>query len=86
MLDSEALQSAFAKLNGKRGGVEADYTREEIAALSSWMALELAFEGKLTREEKRERNRAAWLAGDRSRWGGERRRRDPRRGWRNFSR
>ena len=85
MLNSEALQSAFAKLSGKRGGGASDpYTREEIAALSAWMSLELALEGKLTREEKRERNRAAWLGGDRSRWGGVRRHRDKRRGWRNF--
>ena len=85
MLNSEALQSAFAKLSSKRGGGVANlYTREEIAALSAWMALELAFEGKLTREDKRGRNRAAWLAGDRTRWGGVRRHRDKRRGWRNF--
>jgi hypothetical protein len=86
MLDEASLRSAFAKLkrNQSRSGDGEPYSSAEIAALSVWMALELAQEGKLTREEKRERNRAAWLAGDRSRWGGERRKRDKRRGWRNF--
>jgi hypothetical protein len=39
--------------------------------------------GKLSRADKSARNKAAWSTGDRRKWGGERRQRDPRRGWRN---
>lgn len=86
MLSSEALSSALAKVAASQGSeASATYTPEEIAALSAWMMMDLASNQKLTREEKRDRNRAAWSQGDRSRWGGERRRRDKRRGWRNFS-
>jgi hypothetical protein len=48
------------------------------------MRLEVIAEAKLTRAERSERNKARWSSGDRRQWGGEVRRRDKRRGWRNF--
>jgi hypothetical protein len=37
-----------------------------------------------TRRDRSAMNKAAWSAGDRTPWGGKVKRRDPRRGWRNF--
>jgi hypothetical protein len=50
------------------------------------MTLQILAEGNQTRAERSERNQAPWCAGDRRQWGGEVRKRDKRRGWRNFNR
>ena len=87
MLDPAPLVTALEKVQRRRHQLPADrddYTTDEVAALSAWMNLQLEFMGKETRAERRDRNRAAWHGGDRRRWGGDRRRRDSRRGWRNF--
>lgn len=86
-LDSAVLIAALEKVQRRRyqlPGDREDYTADEVTALSAWMNLQLQFMGKETRAERRDRNRAAWHSGDRRQWGGDRRRRDPRRGWRNF--
>ena len=88
MLDPVVLNAALEKVQRRRGQLPTErenYTAEEVAALSAWMNLQLQFMGKETRAQRRDRNRAAWNSGDRRRWGGERRKRDPRRGWRNFA-
>lgn len=80
----EFLESALGKVSKR---VPADqFTLAEVEALKLWMGLNLAFKGKETRAERSQRNKRHWQSGDRSAWGGERRKRDPRRGWRNFSR
>ena len=87
MLDPAILTAALKKVQRRRHqltGEREEYTVDEVAALSAWMNMQLQFIGKETRAERRDRNRAAWNSGDRRQWGGERRRRDPRRGWRNF--
>ena len=87
MLDPAILSAALKKVQRRRHQMPNEregYTADEVAALSAWMNLQLQFMGKETRTERRDRNRAAWNSGDRRQWGGERRRRDPRRGWRNF--
>jgi hypothetical protein len=87
-LDLETLKAALAKV--KRRKLQADndrepFTQSEIDALSAWMNLQILAEGSQTRAECSERNKAAWSAGDRRKWAGELRKRDKRRGWRNFS-
>jgi hypothetical protein len=83
----ETLQAALAKVQRRRLLPPAErepYTQAEIDALSAWMALQIAEKGKETRAERSERNKASWQGGDRRRWGGDLRKRDKRRGWRNF--
>ena len=88
MLDPAILTTALTKVQRRRHQLpneREEFTVDEVAALSAWMNMQLQFIGKETRAERRDRNRAAWNSGDRRQWGGERRRRrDPRRGWRNF--
>jgi DNA-binding protein H-NS len=87
MLDLPTLQGALVKVQQRRiQPVEAreQFTQAEIDALEAWMRLEVIAEAKLTRAERSERNKARWSSGDRRQWGGEVRRRDKRRGWRNF--
>lgn len=85
--DLAVLHDALAKVQRNRTSAEREqYTRAEIDALQHWVALQLAAHVKETRAERSERRKAAWRSGDRREWGGERRIRDKRRGWRNFSR
>jgi hypothetical protein len=86
-LDVDVLRAALAKV--KRRKLQDDkesFTQAELDALSAWMNLQILMEGKQTRAERSERNKANWCAGDRRKWGGEVRKRDKRRGWRNFGR
>lgn len=85
--DLDVLQAALAKV--QRRQLQADNDREpfeqsEIDALAAWMQLQILTRGKETRAERSDRNKAAWQTGDRRYWGGDRRKRDKRRGWRNF--
>jgi hypothetical protein len=45
----------------------------------------LAAGAKETRDDRSARKKAAWARGDRRQWGGDLRKRDARRGWRNFA-
>lgn len=88
-LDLDMLKVALAKVKRRKSQPANDqepFTQVEIDALSAWMNLQILAEGKMTREERSDRNKAAWNAGDRRRWGGDLRERDKRRGWRNFAR
>jgi hypothetical protein len=86
LVDLPTLQGALTKVQRRRlADNDAEpFTQAELHALSVWMQLQIFVEGKLTRAERSERNKAQWNAGDRSKWGGEVRKRDKRRGWRNF--
>lgn len=85
-LDLPTLHGALEKVQRRRFQPANDrepFTAAELDALSVWMQLQILTRGKETREERSERNRAAWQGGDRRLWGGELRKRDRRRGWRN---
>lgn len=82
MFQGDALEAALSKVAA--GLPASDFSVPEVEALQVWLAITL--QRKETRAERSERNKARWASGDRSVWGGERRRRDPRRGWRNHSR
>lgn len=88
-LDLPTLQCALEKVERRRlqaAGAKEEYTQAEIDALSCWMNLQLdAARAKETRADRSERRKAAWAAGDRREFGGEVRKRDKRRGWRNFN-
>lgn len=77
----ELRRSVSRLLKVVRDGTEAEAPPADLLeAMAAMLGL------KLTRAEKRERNKAAWGQGDRRKWGGEKRSRDPRRGWRNHRR
>lgn len=85
-LGVDTLRAALAKVERRRFANDQEaFTQAEIDALSAWMCLQTLMEGTQTRAERSERNKAAWESGDRRKWGGERRQRDKRRGWRNFT-
>lgn len=86
-LDVPTLKDALAKVERRRLTPANDrepFTQAEIDALSAWMQLQILTRGKETRAERSDRNKAAWQSGDRRHWGGAARKRDKRRGWRNF--
>lgn len=88
-LDMPTLEGALAKVRRRKlqpADAKEEFTQAEIDALSAWMNLQILAEGKMARAERSERNKAAWQSGDRRQWGGVLRRRDKRRGWRNFGR
>ena len=83
----ELLQDALAKVQRRRlQPIDAreEFTQAEIDALSAWMLLDALAEAKMTRADRSERNKASWRTGDRRKWGGAVRKRDKRRGWRNW--
>ena len=85
-LDIAVLGVALAKVQRRKLQDDKEpFTQAELDALSAWMNLQILAEGNQTRAERSERNKATWCAGDRRKWGGEVRKRDKRRGWRNFN-
>lgn len=87
--DLDVLQAALAKVKRRKllpANDREPFTQAEIDALSAWMNLQILAEGTMSRAERSDRNKAAWQTGDRRDWGGDLRKRDKRRGWRNFSR
>ncbi len=65
----KAIRLSAVREPGKVVTLENDFN----AGPTLRMLLDL-LQGKLTRAEKRERNKAEWSAGNRARWGGENRR------------